>query len=339
MANSDLLHQILNLRKQCFSKLNDDSRELGNLCEQLFQWQEQVIKNVKQFVHEKIHEIKQKHSELHRQQLDKLDTLYRHCVDGQPLYNYQKSFSQLADSLKKNLSSLRIFHRKPIDFNLYLQFNTDSLIGPNRLNLSSYKMIAAIPIQSNIDSLIATHDCLLVYYDHYVSSAFLHVFDLRTYLEKKSSRRACTKFRVPCTEFHGKIMHMEYCPYVQGFLLGTGSKLFTLKISTLSLNHQTTEYFDLVNANLSGILKKFACYATSSHLIYLLLSTFEQYTVVRLDLSQNFSVLGQWDYPEEENQSNGSLTTNKSGSRLTTINDFVLGYHVLVFAVTLRASE
>ena len=64
-----------------------------------------------------------------------------------------------------------------------------------------------------------------------------------------------------------------------------------------------------------------------------------KYTVVRLDLSQNFSVLGQWDYPEEENQTNGSLATNKSDSRLTSINDFVLGYHVLVFAVTLRASE
>ena len=336
MANSDILHQILNLRKQCLSKLNDDSNELGNLCEQLFQWQEQVIKNLKKFVHERIHEIKQKYSELHRQQLEKLDTLYRHCVDRRPRYDYQKSCSQLSDSLKKSLAALRIFHRKPIDFSLYLQFNTDSLMDSNRLDLSSYQLTAGIPIQSNIESFMATHDCTLVYYDHYVASAFLHVFDLRTYLEQQSSVQACARFRVPCTEFHGKIMHMEYCAYVQGFLLGTGSKLFTLKISTFNSNYQTSEYFDLVNGKLEGILRKFACCATPSHLIYLLLSTFEHYTLVRLDLSQSFHVLGHWTYPREEDRWNGSLAT---GSRLTSIDDFVLGHNVLVFAVTLQSSE
>jgi len=356
MSNNDLLYEILNLRRQCVAKAEEDNEELLNLHDQLLKWQQQIINELEKFIEEKFHEIKQKYFELNRQQIHHLDILYSNCLANNIDQNNQQYYSQLVEDINHLHSPIEIFSSKLIDFNQYLQLNTNHfndiqrslrlINNKNYLNLSSYQLFSTVSIQSNITSLFATHDRLLVYYDHYTSTPSIHIFDLQTYLEQSNHNRSCLRLRVPCKQFQGKMMHIEYSSYLQGFLLATSSKLFLLKISNTCSNHRVTEYFDLVHGNFPGILQKFACHPTTPNLIYLLINTFSHHILIQMDLSKTFHIGKKWDYPkdDDDNDNNDSLTTTdnnitKFNSQLTIINDFALGKDILIFAVTYESSK
>jgi hypothetical protein len=348
MSNSDFLHQILHLRKQCLAKIDNDSDELENFYDHLMKWKQQIINELEKFIQEKFHEIKQKYIETNRQLINHLDKLYSNCLTN----NIDQNKKQLIEDFNNQHSLIEIFSSKQIDFNQYLQLNTNhlndiqrSLIlsnNTNYLNLSSYQLISTVSIQSNLTSLFSTYNHFLVYYDHHISSASINIFDLKTYLEQSKTNRSCLKLRVSCKQLQGKLMHIEYCSYLQGFLLGTGSKLFLLEISNTGTSHHLTEYFDIVHGSFPGILQKFACHPTAPNLIYLLIKTFSHYTLVQIDLSKSAYIGKKWDYPKDDNYSPTTTTTTTTtdnnitryNSQIKIINDFVLGKNFLIFAVT-----
>jgi len=347
MSNNDFLHQILHLRKQCLAKIDDDSDELQNFYNQLMKWQQQIINELEKFIQEKFHEIKQKFIETNRQLIHHLDKLYSNCLTN----NIDENKKQLIEDFNNQNLSIELFSSKQIDFNQYLQLNTNhlndirrSLIlvnNTNYLNLSSYQLFSTVSIQSNLTSLFATYNRFLVYYDHQRSSASLNIFDLQSYLEQSKTNRSCLKLRVSCKQLQGKLMHIEYCSYLQGFLLATGSKLFRLEISNTGTNHHLTEYFDIVHGSFPGILQKFACHPTAPNRIYLLIKTFSDYTLVQIDLSKSAYIGKTWDYPKDDNYSPRTTTTTTTDNNITRhnsqiiiINDFALGKDLLIFAVT-----
>jgi hypothetical protein len=353
MSNNDFLYEILSLRQKCLSKIDEDNNELINLHKQLLKWQKQIINELEKFIEEKYHEIKQKYFETNRQFINHLDNLYTNSLTN----NINQNYSKLFEDFNKLHLSIDIYSSKQIDFNQYIQLNTNhlndiqrSLIlinNKNSLNLSSYQHFSTLSIQSNLTSLFSTYDRLLVYYDHYTSSASLHIFDLQNYLKQSNNNRSCLKLRVPCNQFQGKIMHIEYCSYLQGFLLATSSKLFLLEIPNKCTNYNVTEYFDIVHGKFPGILQKFACHPTTPNLIYLLINTFSHYTLVQIDLSKTSYIQKSWDYPIDDNDRNDSLipttTTDdnitKFNSQITTINDFALGKNLFIFVVTYQSSK
>jgi hypothetical protein len=339
MSNSDFLHEILNLRRRCLAKIEegeqDNNNELINYYEQLMKWQEQMIDELKKFIQKKYHEIKQKYIEIHQQQIRQLDILYGNYLSEQ---NNKQNYSQLIETYQNHHLSIEILYPKPIDFNSYLQINTNdiqrSLPLINQLNLTAYQLVSTISIQSNLTPLFAIYDRLLVYYDHYTSSASLHIFDLKTYLEQSNANHhSCLKLRVPCNQFQGKIMHMEYSECLQGFLLATGSKLFLLDIQDTGTNYNVKEHFDIAHRNYLGIIQKFVCHPTTLNLIYFLINTLSDHTLVQMDLSKPFRVGKKWTYPKDDHH------TTKSHSQLTRINDFTLGKDILIFAVTYQSSN
>jgi hypothetical protein len=334
-TDDDFLHQILRLRKQCLENRKDDNSELMNFYDELINWQERIIDELKKFIKKKYEEIKKKYFEINEQKIRNLDYLYSNYID-------QKYYSQL---IENSHSSIEIFYPKTIDFNSYLQFNinnlndiSSSLALNNHWNLKTYQFHSTLSIQSNLTPLFATYEHLLVYYDHHISLASLHIFDLKTYLEQSNNhhQHSCLKLRVPCNQFQGKIMHMEYSECLQGFLLSTGSKLFLLQISNKGNNYYVKEYFDIAHRNYLGILQKFR---TTSKFIYLLIKTLSDHTLVRMDLSKIFCKGKKWIYPKDVNHKNDFLTTDKSHSQLININDFILGKDRLIFAVTYQTNK
>lgn len=360
MSTNNILHQILNLRRKCLAKTDEDNIELVHFREELLKWQQQIINELEKFIEEKFHEIKQKYLETNRQLINHLDNLYTSCLtnDDNNYQNNRQYYSQLLDDHNRLHISCEILPTKSIDFNQYLQLNTNhfndiqrslALVNnTNYLHLSSYQLSSTLSIHSNVTSLFTTHDRLLVYYDHHTSTASLHIFDLQTYLDQPNTNRSCVKLRVPCKQFQGKVMHMEYATYLKGFLLATGSKLFLLEISNTSTNYHLREYFDIVHGNFLGILQKFACHPTSPNLIYLLVNTFSNYILIQIDFSKTSYIGKKWDYPIDDNERNDSLTPTttttdnnltRSHSQLAIINDFVIGKNILIFAVTCQSSK
>ncbi|CAF3580824.1 unnamed protein product [Rotaria sp. Silwood1] len=210
MSISDVLHKILNLRKQYLTNLNDDddNNELSNLFNQLLKWQQEIINKINKYVQKKLDEIKEKYFEINRQQIHYLDILYANCLSNYINHDNQEHNLQLLEHLNNIHSSIQIIHPKQIDFNQYCELKINHLNdihnsillmnNKNYFNLSSYQLFSTLPIQSNITSLFAVHDQLLVYYDHYTSSSsYLHIFDLQTYLEQTNNKHLCLKLRIP----------------------------------------------------------------------------------------------------------------------------------------------
>lgn len=345
MAAADLLHRILHIRKQYLTKLDADDvyDEILTFQEELLSWQQQMIIRLNRFVEEKLNEIKNNYLKSIRRQVDHLDVLYSNIQSKPNDQNLEESYSHLIDNVSKVNSSIKISFPKQIDFNHYCQLNTDNLEEIHRslssfnnaknIQLSSYQLFSTLPTQSNATSLFAVHDRLLIYCDHDTSSASLHIFDLKKYLEHSNSKHSCLKARVPCTEFHGKVMHMEYCSYLKGFLIATGSKLFTIKITSVRRKYRITESFDIVQRNFAGILQKFVCHPITINIIYFLINKFSQNTLIRVDLDKNFTIVNQWDYPINDN-----IPSTKSNFQLKSINDFAVGNNVLIFSVTYESS-
>jgi hypothetical protein len=330
MSNND---EIINLRKQYLIQIDEDNNKLSNLHDELLQWQQKIINNLNKFIQEKFDEIKQKRLEIHRQQILHLDILHTN--------NTNHNNSHLFEDFNDLHSSIKIFYPKQIDFNQYLQLNkietNRSLLlinNTHHFNLSSYQRLSTISIQTNLTSLFTTHDRLLIYYDHFTSSAALHIFDLQNYLEQTNHNRSCLKSRILCREFQGKIMHIEYSSYLQAFLLATGSKLFILEILNTGTNYRVTEYFDIAHGNFPGVLQKFVCHPTSPHVIHILIKTFSPHTLVQIDLSKNFNILNKWDYPKTDLPSTTDNNITKNNLHLKFINDFVVGKDIIIFAVT-----
>ncbi|CAF4604806.1 unnamed protein product [Rotaria sp. Silwood1] len=357
MSISDVLHKILNLRKQYLTNLNDDddNNELSNLFNQLLKWQQEIINKINKYVQKKLDEIKEKYFEINRQQIHYLDILYANCLSNCINHNNQEHNLQLLEHLNNIHSSIQIIHPKQIDFNQYCELKINHLNdihnsillmnNKNSFNLSSYQLFSTLPIQSNITSLFAVHDQLLVYYDHYTSSSsYLHIFDLQTYLEQTNNKHLCLKLRIPCKQFREKIIHIEYCSYLQRFLIATSSKLFTLQISKTDKNHCITEYYDIHHENFSGILQKFTFHPISSNLIYFLINKFSQYILIEIDLSENFNVIKQWNYPKIDNTKidllkNIDNNINNLNNQLKTINDFIVGKNIFLFIVTYESNN
>jgi hypothetical protein len=134
---------------------------------------------------------------------------------------------------------------------------------------------------------------------------------------------------------------MDYSECLQAFLLSTGSKLFLLQISNTGTNYNVQEYLDIAHRNYLGILQKFVCHSITSNLIYFLIKTLSDYTLVQMDLRKIFSKGKKWIYPKDVNHHNEFLntTTDRSHLQLTDINDFILGKDVLIFAVTYQSNK
>ncbi|CAF0955042.1 unnamed protein product [Rotaria sordida] len=97
-----------------------------------------------------------------------------------------------------------------------------------------------------------------------------------------------------CKQFQEKIMHIEYCLYLQRFLIA------------------------IAHGNFSGIIQTFAFHPISSNLIYLLVNTFSQYTLIQIDL-------------------NNSMT--KLNIQLKAINDFTIGTDILLVTITYESND
>ena len=344
MTTTDSVHQILHLRKQCLTNIDSNSPVLTNLLEELLQWQEDVIYQLKKFVRKKFDDIKEKYRQIQHEQIRQLDTLYFNCRSNPFNEAKQQAYTQFMQDCRQSSSFIEISLPKSIDFNDYIQFNTSRwndlqrslalLNSNNHLDLTTYRWMSNLTIQSNLTPLFATDDRLLIYYDHHTSLASLHLFNLRYYLEHTKVNPMPMKLRIPCHEFQGKIMHMESCAYMKGFLLATGSKLFVLKISHTATDYSVTESFDLVQRNISGILQKFACHPSTSNFVYLLLNTLTVHSLIEIDLSRNSRLRKQVNYPKDDH-----TTTTTMDLQLSNINDFVFGNDRLIFAVTYQSSR
>ena len=334
---NDIAHQILQIRKQCLTKTEGDDRTLNNLFKGLLQWQDDVIDQLKTFVQKKCEEIKEKHRQIYQQRIRQLDALYFNCFSNRFDEQKQRNYLQFVQNCQQNASPIELSFSKSINFNDYFQFNTNRLVEPpflhaNRhLDLTTYGLISNLSIQSNLTPLFAADDRLLIYYDHQTSSPALHLFNFKNYLKNNKSNSSAMKLRIPCHPFHGKIMHMEYCEFIKGFLLATGSKLFMLQISNTVTDYSVTESFDIVQRNFSGILQKFACHPVTPNLVYLLLTTLTNRSLVQIDLSRSSRLRKHCQYPKEDH-----CTTDY---QLSYINDFVFGKDRLIFAVTYQSNK
>ena len=210
----------------------------------------------------------------------------------------------------------------------------------NHISLSSYQLHSTLPAQSNKIPLFTALNNLLIYHDHNSSSASLNILDIRKYLEQSNKKRSFIKLQIPCTQFQGKIIHIEYSIYLKKFLIATGSKLFTLNISDNYKTYHIIEYFDIVQKNFSGILRKFICHPIISNEIYLLCTTFGQHTLIHIDLNNNFKVLNQFNYPKYDTLYDLRTTTNNHKTtinlELINVNDFVISKDMVIFGVTYR---
>lgn len=338
---NDIAHQILQIRKQCLTKIEGDDQALNNLFRDLHQWQDDMIDQLKTFVQKKCEEIKDKHRQIYQQRIRQLDALYFNCFAHRLDEEKQRHYLQFVHNCQGNLSPIELTMSKSINFNDYFQLNINRsvelprlspFLNPHQhLDLTTYGLISNLSIQSNLTPLFASDDRLLVYYDHQPSSPALHLFNFKNFLKNNKLNTSIVKLRIPCHQFQGKIMHMEYCEFIKGFLLATGSKLFMLQISNTVTDYSVRESFDTMQRNFSGILKKFACHPVTSNLIYLLLTTLTNRSLVQIDLSRSSRLHKHFQYPKEDH-----CTTD---CQLNDINDFVAGKDRLIFAVTYQSNR